>query len=44
VVIEGSSTLRTYQDSFQREIKATSYTAMYTRLVERLERVGGTGG
>lgn len=41
VIIQGSSTLRTYQDSFQREIKATSYTAMYTRLVERLERIAG---
>ena len=39
VIIEGSSTLRTYQDSFQREIRATSYGAMYTRLLERLERV-----
>ena len=44
VIIDGSSTLRTYQDSFQREITATSYAAMYTRLVERLESVGGSGG
>jgi len=38
VIIEGSSTLRTYQDSFQREISATSYQAMYDRMVERLGR------
>jgi phospholipid transport system substrate-binding protein len=41
VIIDGSSTLRTYQDSFQREIKATSYQAMYSRLVDRLARDGG---
>ncbi|MDT8340326.1 MAG: ABC transporter substrate-binding protein [Longimicrobiales bacterium] len=38
VVVDGSSTLRTYQDSFQREIQATSYEAMFRRMVERLER------
>ncbi len=37
VVIDGSSTLRTYQDSFRREIRATSYEEMYARMVERLE-------
>jgi len=44
VIIDGSSTLRTYQDSFQREIKATSYEAMYARLVERLAQAGGGAG
>ena len=44
VVIDGSSTLRTYQDSFQREIKSTSYEEMYDRLVERLEQDGGSPG
>jgi phospholipid transport system substrate-binding protein len=44
VIIDGSSTLRTYQDSFQREIKATSYEEMYDRLVERLEQDEGSTG
>ena len=43
-VIDGSSTLRTYQDSFQREIAATSYGAMYGRLVDKLEEQRTTGG
>ena len=38
VVIDGSSTMRTYRDSFYREISATSYTAMYARLKEKLEQ------
>jgi phospholipid transport system substrate-binding protein len=38
VIIDGSSTLRTYQDSFRREIRATSYEEMYARMVERLEQ------
>lgn len=38
VIIDGSSTLRTYQDSFQREIRATSYEAMYNRMMDRLEQ------
>lgn len=42
VVIDGSSTLRTYRDSFNREIAQTSYDAMYDRLVERLERESDT--
>jgi len=42
VIIDGSSTLRTYQDSFQREIEATSYEAMYQRLVERLAEENGS--
>ncbi len=36
VVVDDSSTLRTYQDSFQREINSTSYEAMYNRLVDKL--------
>ena len=44
VIIDGSSTLRTYQDSFQREINATSYEAMYARLVERLSKDRGSDG
>ncbi|MGI9627390.1 MAG: ABC transporter substrate-binding protein, partial [Longimicrobiales bacterium] len=43
-IIDGASTLRTYQDSFQREIGATSYAAMYDRLVEKLEEQRTTGG
>ncbi len=45
VIIDGSSTLRTYQDSFQREIRATSYENMYNRMVEKLEkdRAGSAG-
>lgn len=41
VVIDGSSTMRTYRDSFSREIRATSFQAMLNRLKERLaeERV-----
>ncbi len=44
VVIDDSSTLRTYQDSFQREINSTSYEAMYDRMVHKLAESGGTGG
>lgn len=44
VIIDGSSTLRTYRDSFRREIDATSYTAMYDRLQERLNRDRGGSG
>ncbi len=44
VVIDDSSTLRTYQDSFQREINSTSYEAMYNRMVDKLAESGGTGG
>lgn len=38
VVIDGSSTLRTYRDSFSRQLARASYEAMYRRLVDRLER------
>ena len=44
VVIDDSSTLRTYQDSFQREINSTSYEAMYNRMVDKLAESNGTGG
>jgi len=44
VVIDGSSTMRTYRDSFYREIRSTSFEAMLDRLKERLaEEVGTTG-
>ena len=41
VVIDESSTMRTYRDSFYREIAATSYPAMFARLVEKLEEESG---
>ncbi len=44
VVIDDSSTLRTYQDSFQREINATSYEAMYDRMVDKLAESSGPPG
>ena len=43
VVIDDSSTLRTYQDSFQREINSTSYEAMYNRMVDKLAEASGAG-
>ena len=42
VVVDESSTLRTYQDSFQREINSTSYEAMYNRMVDKLAESNGT--
>jgi phospholipid transport system substrate-binding protein len=36
VVVDGSSTLRTYRDSFNKEIARGSYEAMYAKLVDRL--------
>jgi phospholipid transport system substrate-binding protein len=42
VVVDGSSTMRTYRDSFNREIRATSFTAMVARLRERLAEDSGT--
>jgi phospholipid transport system substrate-binding protein len=41
VVVDGSSTMRTYRDSFTREINATSFEAMLVRLKERLEQEKG---
>ena len=41
VVVDGSSTMRTYRDSFTREINTTSFEAMLVRLKERLEQEKG---
>ncbi len=41
VVVDGSSTMRTYRDSFYREIRATSYQAMFSRLQDRLAEESG---
>jgi phospholipid transport system substrate-binding protein len=38
VIIDGSSTMRTYRDSFMKEINSTSFDAMVARLKERLEQ------
>ncbi len=43
VIIDGSSTVRTYRDSFYREIRASSFTAMLNRLKERLAEEGDSG-
>lgn len=37
IVIDGASTVRTYRDSFYREIAKTSYSEMYAKLVRKLE-------
>jgi len=37
VVVDGSSTMRTYRDSFNREISRSSYEAMYAKLLDRLK-------
>lgn len=44
VIIDGSSTLRTYRDSFQQQIARTSYREMYLRLVDKLEQERTQGG
>jgi phospholipid transport system substrate-binding protein len=36
VVVDGSSTMRTYRDSFTKEINSSSYDAMFARLKDRL--------
>ncbi|MFQ5678365.1 MAG: phospholipid-binding protein MlaC [Gemmatimonadota bacterium] len=36
MVVDGASTARTYRDSFYKEIAATSYAAMYEKLVNKL--------
>jgi len=36
VIIDGASTVRSYRDSFYREIARSSYQAMYDKLVKRL--------
>ncbi len=38
LVIDGSSTSRTYRDSFYKQIAKTSYGEMYDKLVERLKK------
>lgn len=38
IVVDGSSTARTYRDSFNRQIRKTSYQEMYDKLVERLAK------
>jgi len=37
ILVDGSSTVRTYRDSFNRQIQRTSYGEMYRKLVEKLE-------
>jgi phospholipid transport system substrate-binding protein len=37
VVVDGSSTMRTYRDSFNKEISRGSYEAMYAKLLDRLK-------
>jgi phospholipid transport system substrate-binding protein len=37
VVVDGSSTVRTYRDSFNKEISRGSYEAMYAKLLDRLK-------
>lgn len=37
VIVDGSSTIRTYRDSFNQEIRRGSYEAMYAKLVDRLK-------
>jgi phospholipid transport system substrate-binding protein len=43
VIVDGSSTMRTYRDSFTKEINSSSYDAMFARLKDRLaqEQKGG---
>ena len=41
VVVDGSSTMRTYRDSFTREIRATSFDVMLSKLKDRLEQERG---
>lgn len=36
VVVDGSSTVRTYRDSFNKELSRGSYEAMYAKLLDRL--------
>ena len=43
VVVDGSSTMRTYRDSFTREIRATSFQTMLSKLKDRLEQERGEG-
>ena len=36
VIVDGSSTMRTYRDSFTKEINSSSFDAMFARLKDRL--------
>jgi phospholipid transport system substrate-binding protein len=36
VIVDGSSTMRTYRDSFTKEINSSGYDAMFARLKDRL--------
>ena len=38
VIIDGSSTMRTYRDSFTKEINSSSFDAMFAKLKDRLEQ------
>lgn len=40
IVVDGSSTVRTYRDSFNRQIRKTSYGEMYQKLADKLEADG----
>ena len=37
IIVDGSSTVRTYRDSFNRQIANSSFSAMYNKLVDKLE-------
>lgn len=43
VIVDGSSTMRTYRDSFTREINSSGYDAMFARLKDRLAQEQGEG-
>ncbi len=43
VVVDGSSTMRTYRDSFTKEIASSGYDAMFARLKDRLAQEQGDG-
>jgi len=38
IIVDGSSTARTYRDSFNQQIAKSSFSEMYAKLVEKLER------
>lgn len=43
VIIDDSSTMRTYRDTFNREIAKSGYEAMYRKLVDKLEEERTSG-
>ncbi len=43
VIVDGSSTMRTYRDSFTKEINSSGYDAMFARLKDRLAQEQGEG-